>query len=72
MSKSKPLDELPVEILLHIFGFIPNKWNLSLVCWKFYEIVAETEKGKFCLKLIDVSFEIFPIRKVLTVFVLAR
>lgn len=49
------MEDFPIEILLHIFGFIPNKWSLSLACWKFYEIICETEKEKFCLKLIDVS-----------------
>lgn len=55
MGETKFLVDFSVEILLHIFGFIPNKWNLSLVCWKFYEIVCNIEREQFCLKLIDVS-----------------
>lgn len=56
MDGAKNLDELPTEILLHIFDYIPNKWNLSLVCWDFYEIICEIEREKFVIKLIDVRY----------------
>lgn len=49
------LEALPTELLIEIFRYVPNRWNLSLVCWNFYEIVCEIEKEKFILKLIDVS-----------------
>lgn len=55
MNDSKKLDELPTEILLEIISYVPSRWNLSLVCWKFYEIVCEIEREEFCMKLVDVS-----------------
>lgn len=55
MKSVEKLDDLPNEILFKIFDFIPNRWNLSLVSWDFYEIVCEIEKNQFCFKLIDVS-----------------
>lgn len=55
MKSVEKLNDLPTEILFKIFDYIPNRWNLSLVCWDFYEIVCEIEKNQFCFKLIDVS-----------------
>lgn len=55
MKSVEKLDDLPTEMLFKIFSYIPNRWNLSLVCWDFYEIVCEIEKNQFCFKLIDVS-----------------
>ena len=51
----KSIQELPCEVILHIFKFIPNRWNLSMVCCDFYDLVCEVERNKFSLKLIDVS-----------------
>ena len=59
MEKAKKLDELPTEILLHIFDFIPNRWSLSSVCWDFYEIICEIEREKFVMKLIDVNERLY-------------
>lgn len=55
MDDPKKLDELPTEILLEIISYVPSRWNVSLVCWKFYDIVCEIEREEFCMKLIDVS-----------------
>lgn len=55
METTKRLVDLPIEVLLHIFDYIPSRWNLSLVCWNFYEIICEIEKENFAMKLIDVS-----------------
>jgi len=49
------LTVLPEEILIHIIKFLPNRWNLSLVNWSFYELVCKVEADKYRLKLIDVS-----------------
>lgn len=49
------LDELPSEVLRNIFKFVPNRWNLALVCWDFYEVVCEVERELFVMKLTDVS-----------------
>lgn len=58
MNASKKLDELPTEVLLEIFNYVPNRWNLTLVCWDFYEIVCEVERERFSMNLTDVSFTI--------------
>lgn len=46
---------LPTEILIKIFQHVPNRWNLSLVNWTFYDLMCRIEAYKYRLKLIDVS-----------------
>ncbi|CRK91355.1 CLUMA_CG005028, isoform A [Clunio marinus] len=55
MNSVTNLTELPIEILLKIFKYVGNRWNLSTVSLQFYDIVCEIEKEKFCLKLIDIK-----------------
>lgn len=54
-SMIKSIQELPFEVLVHIFKFLPNRWNISIVCSEFYDVVCAIERNKFSLKLIDVS-----------------
>ncbi len=49
------LVDLPLEILLKIAGKLINRWNLSLVNWKFYEICSILDENRLRIKLIDVS-----------------
>lgn len=49
------LELFPAEILLEIVRLVPVRWNLSLVSLKFYEIVCDIERNKFCLTINDVS-----------------
>lgn len=54
---------LPEEILIHVIKFLPNRWNLSLVNWSFYELICKVEANKYRLKLIDVSIIGFTLGK---------
>lgn len=49
------LEDLPLEILINIVDKIPNRWNLSQVNWKFYELCCDIEANRFRIELIDVS-----------------
>lgn len=55
MSNFQELEQFPAEILLKIAKHVPVRWDLSLVSWKFYEIVCEIERNNFCLTITDVS-----------------
>lgn len=45
------LEELPIEILLKIFSYLPSYDNVSLVNKQFYNIVCELCDSKLCLIL---------------------
>lgn len=49
------LSDLPYEVLVKVFNYVENRWNLAQVCWKFYEIVCDVERNNLILKLIDVN-----------------
>lgn len=55
MPNFEELELFPAEILLVIADNVPVRWSLSLVSLKFYEVVCETEKNKFCLTITNVS-----------------
>lgn len=55
MQNFEKLELFPSEILLEIVNHVPVRWSLSLVSFKFYEIVCEIERNKFCLTIVDVS-----------------
>lgn len=44
--------ELPTEMLHRILSFVPNRFNVSLVCRRMYEVVCAVERNKFVLKTI--------------------
>lgn len=43
-----------MEILINIVDRVTNRWNLSLVNWKFYELCCNIEANRFRIRLIDV------------------
>ncbi|CRK91005.1 CLUMA_CG004693, isoform A [Clunio marinus] len=47
------LDNLPIEILMNIFSYVPDKWNLSQVCRYFYEIICKVERKSHKLNISD-------------------
>lgn len=51
------LQVIPEEILIYILEHIPNRWNLSLVNWSFYDLVCKIETNQYRLRLIDVSIK---------------
>lgn len=54
-SRAITLDQLPPEVLMEIFSHVPNRFNLSLVCSDFYDLVCEIDDFHYRLKIIDVS-----------------
>lgn len=51
MEINRNLLSMPNEVLLHILRFIPNRFIVSQVSKKFYELVCKLEKNRFILKL---------------------
>lgn len=51
MEMEKKMLDLPDEVLLVIFSFVPNRFKASQVCHKFYELVCEIDKNKFVMKI---------------------
>lgn len=45
------MEELPIEILMKIFSYLPSYDKVSLVNKKFYNIVCEMSDSKICLAL---------------------
>lgn len=43
IDSPKTVLELPIEVLIKIFAYVPNKVTLKLVCWDFRRIVYRTE-----------------------------
>lgn len=58
MENTKELLQLPDEILLQILIFVPNRFEVSQVCKKFYEIVCAIEKNRFALSTKTVEDEV--------------
>lgn len=54
IHKSVNLEDFPLEILINIVDRVTNRWNLSLVNWKFYELCCQIEANRFRIKLTDV------------------
>lgn len=48
--------KLPNELLIQIFKYVPERWNLSLVCKHFYEVVCTIEKNSQKILLNDEKF----------------
>lgn len=53
------ISQLPTELLMNIFEYIPNRCNLSLVCLKFYEIICKIEQNIYQISIKDQD----PVRK---------
>lgn len=45
--------QLPTEVLLEIFGYLPERWDVSLACQSFYEVVCKLEMNSLCLSVKD-------------------
>lgn len=51
MSQALTLDQLPAELLLKIFSYVSNRFNLSLVCSGFYDLVCDLDSFRYRLKI---------------------
>ena len=45
--------QLPVEVLMEIFNYVPERCDISLVCQKFYETVCKLELNSKWLSVKD-------------------
>lgn len=50
----KQLNDLPIEVLMEIFDFVPNKVPLKFTCLDFCKIVNKIETKQFKLVIKDV------------------
>lgn len=42
---------VPSEVLLHILGFVPERFNIACTCKLLYDLVCLIEKNKRTLKI---------------------
>lgn len=52
MENAKDLLQLPDNVLTEILSFLPNRFDLALVCKKFYELISESEKNLYKIKVV--------------------
>lgn len=50
---------LPNELLMAIFEFIPERWNIAATCRQFYQVVCAIEKNLYKVVLTDEKMVIF-------------
>lgn len=51
MTGAKNLIDLPDKVLAEILSFLPNRFDLAQVCKKFYDVICESDKGRYKLKV---------------------
>lgn len=50
-AKHSMIQKLPFDTVKEILKYVPDRWNASMVCALFYEVVAEIERNMFVLNL---------------------
>ncbi|KAG5679466.1 hypothetical protein PVAND_009031 [Polypedilum vanderplanki] len=51
MSKKVQIKSLPDEILMEIFGYVDQKWQLSMTCKTFYYICCKVDENRYLVKI---------------------
>lgn len=41
--------QLPNELLMKVFEYVPCLWNVSMVCRQFYEVLCKVEMNAYKL-----------------------
>lgn len=45
--------QLPTELLIKLFEYIPERWSIALVCRQFYEVLCKVDKKSYKLVVRD-------------------
>lgn len=47
----KNLMDLSDLVLMEVLKFVPNRFEVALVCKKFYELICDIEKNRYKMKI---------------------
>jgi len=53
MDETVNILDLPDEMLLKILNDVPNRYEASLTCQRFYEMVCVIEANKFVMNAVE-------------------